>query len=49
MGIAVLFLWVVNFIIGTTFPIMLAALGLSSSFMAFAILGVVAMLFIYKL
>lgn len=48
MGIAVFFLWMVNFFIGFIFPIVLKMLGLSGSFMVFVVLGIAGFLFIYK-
>ena len=47
MGIAVFFLWITNFLIGTIFPTMLANWGLSGSFIAFAVCSVLGAIFIY--
>lgn len=41
MGISVAFLWITNFFIGLTFPMMLEGFGLSGTFFAFAAIGVV--------
>lgn len=48
MGISVFFLWIVNFIIGLTFPTILATTGLSTTFYVFGILNVFAVLFVIK-
>jgi major inositol transporter-like SP family MFS transporter len=48
MGISVFCLWITNFIIGFTFPILLAKIGLSSTFFIFAGCGLVAITFVKK-
>ncbi|WP_299093212.1 sugar porter family MFS transporter [uncultured Metabacillus sp.] len=48
MGISVFFLWITNFFIGLAFPIMLDKIGLSTTFLAFAVIGIVSLFFIYK-
>lgn len=48
MGIAVFFLWITDFFVGLLFPVMLANLGLSGSFIVFAALGVFGLIFIHK-
>lgn len=48
MGISVFFLWIVNFIIGLTFPVLLASIGLSVTFFGFGILNILAILFVVK-
>ena len=48
MGISVFFLWITNFIISFSFPILLAWIGLSTTFFAFAIVNVFAILFVVK-
>jgi major inositol transporter-like SP family MFS transporter len=48
MGISVFFLWMANFFIGLIFPVMLKSVGLSYSFISFAVLGVLGIVFIYK-
>ncbi|TWT25131.1 sugar porter family MFS transporter [Planomicrobium sp. CPCC 101110] len=48
MGVAVFWSWITNFAIGFAFPILLDAIGLSSTFCFFAIFGVGAIAFIYK-
>ena len=47
VGIATFFLWVTNFIIGLTFPIMLSNFGLSGSFIVFGVLGIFGLIFTY--
>lgn len=46
MGICICFMWIVEFIIGTSFPVMLNTLGLSGSYIAFIVLQVMALCFI---
>ena len=48
MGVTVFFLWIVNFLIGLTFPILLDKVGLSTTFYVFAILGIFAITFVKK-
>lgn len=48
MGVTVLFLWVVNGLIGLVFPILLDKIGLSTTFFVFVALGVGAMMFVKK-
>lgn len=48
MGVSVFFLWITNFIIGLTFPVLLGTIGLSSTFFVFVCLGLVAIFFIKK-
>jgi major inositol transporter-like SP family MFS transporter len=48
MGAAAFVLWMVNFLVGFGFPLLLAAIGLSSTFFVFAVLGVGAILFAAK-
>jgi major inositol transporter-like SP family MFS transporter len=43
MGVCVLTLWIVNFLVGLLFPIMVAGIGISTTFFIFAALGVGAM------
>jgi major inositol transporter-like SP family MFS transporter len=46
MGITVFCLFTVNFLVGLTFPMLKGAIGLSSTFFIFAVLGVGALLFV---
>jgi len=46
MGVSVLFLWVINFLIGLSFPVLLAQVGLSTTFFVFVGLGIVAIMFV---
>lgn len=47
-GISVFFLWILNFVIGFAFPILLSSVGLSFTFFIFVALGVLAIGFVYK-
>ncbi|MDM5336205.1 sugar porter family MFS transporter [Fictibacillus enclensis] len=49
MGVTVFCLWITNFIVGLSFPILLDAVGLSSTFFIFAVLGICAILFVNKI
>ncbi|WP_019390657.1 sugar porter family MFS transporter [Priestia filamentosa] len=46
MGISVFCLWIANFFIGLTFPVLLEKIGLSTTFFVFTALGVIAIVFI---
>ncbi|MFP7170513.1 sugar porter family MFS transporter [Terribacillus sp. 7520-G] len=48
MGIAVFFHWMTNFTVSLTFPVLLSAIGLSSTFLIFVVLGIAAIIFIHK-
>jgi len=48
VGISVFCLWIANFIIGLTFPVLLGAVGLSTTFFIFVALGILSITFIYK-
>jgi major inositol transporter-like SP family MFS transporter len=48
MGISVFFLWITNFFIGLSFPVLLDKVGLSGTFLAFAAIGFVALAFVKK-
>ncbi|AQY51886.1 hypothetical protein PWEIH_03081 [Listeria weihenstephanensis FSL R9-0317] len=48
MGTTVFCLWITNFLVGFSFPILLANVGLSVTFFMFAVLGVFAILFVKK-
>lgn len=48
MGVTVLCLWLVNFLVGLTFPVLLASIGLSTTFFVFVVLGIFAMTFVQK-
>jgi len=47
-GISVFFLWIVNFVIGFVFPILLSYVGLSMTFFLFVGLGLLGIGFVYK-
>ncbi|MFY0801016.1 sugar porter family MFS transporter [Peribacillus frigoritolerans] len=48
MGVTVFFLWVVNFLIGLTFPVLLDKVGLSTTFYIFFAFGIMAITFVKK-
>lgn len=48
MGVSVFCLWAANFLVGFSFPILLSAVGLSTTFFMFAVLGIVAITFVNK-
>ncbi|MGX9292547.1 sugar porter family MFS transporter [Bacillus sp. A015] len=48
MGVTVFCLWIVNFLVGLTFPILLSQLGLSVTFFIFVGFGILSMLFVAK-
>lgn len=48
MGVTVFCLWITNFLVGFSFPILLNAVGLSSTFFIFAVLGIGAITFVNK-
>lgn len=48
IGVAVLCMWLANFCIGLTFPMLLSTVGLSGTFFSFAGIGIVALAFVYK-
>jgi major inositol transporter-like SP family MFS transporter len=48
MGVSVFCLWIVNFLIGLAFPVLLATVGLSTTFFIFVVLGLLAIAFVKK-
>ena len=48
MGVTVFCLWGVNFLVGLTFPVLLANIGLSTTFFVFVVFGIGAILFVKK-
>lgn len=48
MGVTVFCLWIVNFLVGLTFPILLSQLGLSVTFFIFVGFGILSILFVAK-
>lgn len=48
MGLSVFFLWIANFMIGLTFPVLLDKVGLAATFFVFVALGLGAILFVHK-
>lgn len=45
MGAAVFVLWMVNFAVSLSFPILMEAIGISSTFFVFVVLGIAAIVF----
>ena len=48
MGLAVLFLWLCNFLVGLFFPMLLAGIGLSATFFLFALFAISGLIFVVK-
>ncbi|WP_413521880.1 sugar porter family MFS transporter [Brochothrix thermosphacta] len=48
MGVTVFCLWITNFLVGFSFPILLDDFGLSNTFFMFAVLGIGAIIFVRK-
>jgi major inositol transporter-like SP family MFS transporter len=48
MGVTVFCLWITNFLIGLTFPVLLEKIGLSTTFFVFVVLGVIAIMFVKR-
>ncbi|MBE7122970.1 sugar porter family MFS transporter [Bacillus cereus] len=48
MGVTVFCLWIANFFVGFSFPILLNAVGLSTTFFIFTVLGIGAITFVNK-
>jgi major inositol transporter-like SP family MFS transporter len=46
MGVTVFCLWMANFLVGLTFPILMSAIGLSTTFFVFVALGLLAIAFV---
>ena len=46
MGLCVLFVWVVNFVMGLVFPTLLSSLGLNFTFLVFVIVGIFSIMFV---
>ncbi len=46
MGICIFCLWIVDFMVGSAFPVLLSEFGLSVAFMFFVVTGVIAMIFV---
>lgn len=45
MGLCVLFVWLVNFVVGLVFPVLLTSFGLSGTFCIFVVIGLFALVF----
>ncbi|MED3962542.1 sugar porter family MFS transporter [Niallia taxi] len=48
MGVTVFCLWITNFLVGLLFPVLMAGIGLSTTFFVFVGLGILAILFVKK-
>ncbi len=48
MGVTVFCLWIVNFLVGFTFPVLLANIGLSATFFIFVLLGIASVIFVKR-
>lgn len=48
MGIAVLCLWLANFLVGLFFPVLLSGVGISATFFVFAVFGIIGLIMIAK-
>ncbi|MFP7485475.1 sugar porter family MFS transporter [Priestia filamentosa] len=48
MGIAVLCLWLANFLVGLFFPVLLRGVGISATFFVFAVFGIIGLIMIAK-
>ena len=48
MGLAVLCLWLCNFLVGLFFPILMDTVGLSGTFFLFALFGIVGIIYVAK-
>ncbi|MFB9761501.1 sugar porter family MFS transporter [Ectobacillus funiculus] len=48
MGMAVLFLWLCNFLVGLFFPVLLDGIGLSATFFLFAMFGIAGIIYVAK-
>jgi major inositol transporter-like SP family MFS transporter len=48
MGVSVFCLWITNFLIGLSFPVLLDKIGLSTTFFFFSILGILGIGFVKK-
>ena len=47
MGLTVLILWLTNFVVSLSFPILVAGIGISSTFFIFAVLNAAALIFCF--
>ena len=45
MGLCVLFVWLVNFVVGLVFPVLLSSFGLGVTFCIFVVIGILALVF----
>ena len=49
MGVAIFLHWMANFAVSQTFPILLASVGPGVTFLGYAVIGVVAFIFVQAL
>ena len=48
IGLSVFVQWMTNFAVGFSFPILMAAIGISNTFFIFVVLGILALLFVRR-
>ena len=48
MGFATFFLWIGNFFVGYFFPVMLASIGMSNTFLVFVGANIISLIFAWK-
>ncbi|EPZ52979.1 sugar porter family MFS transporter [Alicyclobacillus acidoterrestris] len=48
MGVVTFFLWIVNFLVGLTFPVLLGHLGLTYTYIVFVVLNIIAVILMKK-
>lgn len=48
MGFSVFWMWIVNFLISLSFPVLLSTIGLSTTFLVFGVLGLIAIAFVNR-
>ncbi len=46
MGLAIFLHWIANFVVSQTFPILLASIGAGLTFLGYAVIGVLAFIFV---
>jgi hypothetical protein len=49
MGVAIFLHWIANFIVAQTFPSLLASVGRGPTFLGYAVIGVLAFVFVQAL
>ncbi|KKI91246.1 hypothetical protein WQ54_15870 [Bacillus sp. SA1-12] len=48
MGMAVLFLWLCNFLVGLFFPVLIDGIGISGTFFLFAFFAIIGVIYVAK-